>query len=128
MQAIAERFEIRSVLGQYPGTLSGGEQQRVALARALIIRPPLLLFDEPFSALDPGTRNRLYGLIGDIRNEFGCAIVFVTHNYDEAQLLSDRIGILIRGHLSGIVPKERLYTEQWEPEARALLAGKGEKE
>ncbi len=118
---LAEWFGISHLLQQYPGTLSGGEQQRTALARALITRPPLLLLDEPFSALDPQTSRRLYDTLRRIRQEFSCAVMFVTHDFREAQELSDRIGILIKGQLCGIVPQEELYTAPWPPEAAALL-------
>src|SRR4030095_8131594 len=65
---------------KYPHELSGGMQQRVALAQALIMRPPVLLMDEAFSALDPGTRKEMQRLIKDIWRETGTTIVFVTHN------------------------------------------------
>lgn len=118
---MAEKFEIRSVLEQYPSTLSGGEQQRVALARALMMRPKLLLLDEPFSALDPVTKSSLYEILLDIRKEFQCAIVFVTHDFAEAQQLADRIGILISGKLRGIVKSEDLFESHWESEVQKFL-------
>lgn len=118
---MAEKFEIRSVLEQYPSTLSGGEQQRVALARALMMRPKLLLLDEPFSALDPVTKSSLYEILLDIRKEFQCAIVFVTHDFTEAQQLADRIGILISGKLRGIVKSEDLFESHWESEVQKFL-------
>ena len=118
---LAEWFGISHLLDDYPGTLSGGEQQRTALARALITRPPLLLLDEPFSALDPQTSRKLYDKLRQIRQEFSCAMVFVTHDFHEAQELSDRIGILIKGELCGVVPQEELYTSAWPPAAAALL-------
>lgn len=95
---------LERVLDQYPGTLSGGEQQRVALARALAPRPALLLLDEPFSALDPVTKKQLHGLLRQIRQEFGCAVLFVTHDFTEAQDLADRVGVLAGGRLCGIAP------------------------
>lgn len=118
---MAEKFEIRSILEQYPSTLSGGEQQRVALARALMMRPKLLLLDEPFSALDPVTKSSLYEILLDIRKEFQCAIVFVTHDFAEAQQLADRIGILISGKLRGIVKSEDLFESHWESEVQKFL-------
>ncbi len=121
VEALAERFGLLNLLDNYPGTLSGGEQQRVALARALITQPSLLLLDEPFSALDPVTRKEMHGMLLQIREEFGCAVLFVTHSFEEAEHLADRIGILTDGRLSGVVPKAELYTAGWEPEVRAFL-------
>lgn len=118
---MAEKFELVSVLGQYPGTLSGGEQQRVALARALMMRPKLLLLDEPFSALDPVTKRSLYGMLQDIRREFGCAILFVTHDFAEAEQLADRIGVLIEGKLRGIVKSGELFSSNWDNDVRRFL-------
>lgn len=121
VENIAVRFEIDHLLDQKPGTLSGGEQQRVALARALITQPSLLLLDEPFSALDPVTKADMHDMLLHIRDQFNCAILFVTHNFEEAEHLADRIGILTQGHLSGIVDPLQLYTADWEPEAKAFL-------
>ncbi|MEG2418243.1 MAG: ATP-binding cassette domain-containing protein, partial [Eubacterium sp.] len=121
IEEIANRFGITHVLGQYPGTLSGGEGQRVALARALITRPSLLLLDEPFSALDPVTKQGFYRMLREIQQDFGCAVVFVTHDFIEAAALADRIGVLLGGRLCGIVPSHRLYTEDWSPEVQAFL-------
>lgn len=121
VEEMADRFGVRYLLDRFPATLSGGEQQRVALARAMITRPPLLLLDEPFSALDPQTQEQMYDILLSIRRDFRCAVVFVTHNFAEAQRLADRIGILIRGALCGIVPHDQLYTAPWIPEARSLL-------
>ena len=118
---MAEKFEICSVLDQYPGTLSGGEQQRVALARALMMRPKLLLLDEPFSALDPVTKRSLYRMLQDIRREFGCAILFVTHDFAEAEQLADRIGVLIEGKLRGIVKSGELFSSNWDSDVRRFL-------
>ena len=101
VEKIADELEITAILDQYPATLSGGEQQRVALARALSIEPELLLLDEPLSSLDPVTKQKLYGLIRKINKQHGCTIIFVTHDFCEAQNLADRTGILINGCLRG---------------------------
>jgi NitT/TauT family transport system ATP-binding protein len=76
---------------KYPHQLSGGMQQRVAIAQALILRPPILLMDEAFSALDPGTRRGMQRLIKDLWIQSGTTIVFVTHNTREAVCLGTRI-------------------------------------
>ena len=118
---MAERFGIRDVLDQYPGTLSGGEQQRVALARALMTQVPLLLLDEPFSALDPVTKTRLYQTLRDVCRDFRCAVLFVTHDFSEAAHLSDRVGVLLDGRLRGMVPVDDLFTAPWDDEAKRFL-------
>jgi len=76
---------------KYPHQLSGGMQQRVAIAQALIMRPKILLMDEAFSALDPGTRAGMQRLIKDLWRETGTTILFVTHNPREAVILATRV-------------------------------------
>lgn len=78
----------------FPHELSGGQNQRVALARALVLRPRILLMDEPFGALDAQTREGMQKLLVDLFNAQPCTIVFVTHDVSEALLLGDRITVL----------------------------------
>lgn len=118
---IAEKFKILHILKQYPDTLSGGEKQRVALARALVMEPPLLILDEPFSALDPVSKLDFYEMIKNIRDQFGCAIVFVTHDFGEATRLADKIGILIDGRWKGIVKNCDLFRHAWDKETMDFL-------
>lgn len=80
----------------YPSTLSGGMRQRVALARALILRPDILLLDEPFAALDTRTRFRLQDELVVLWRDFGWTVVFVTHTLAEAVYLADRVIVLDR--------------------------------
>jgi NitT/TauT family transport system ATP-binding protein len=81
---------------KYPHQLSGGMQQRVAIAQALILKPPILLMDEAFSALDPGTRSGMQQLIKELWRQSGTTIVFVTHNTREAACLGTRIVALAK--------------------------------
>lgn len=82
---------------RYPRELSGGQQQRVGVARALAADPPVLLMDEPFGAVDPITRQRLQDELLRLQEELSKTIVFVTHDFDEAVKLGDRIAILREG-------------------------------
>ncbi|MFZ5550962.1 MAG: ABC transporter ATP-binding protein [Pseudomonadota bacterium] len=79
---------------QYPSQLSGGQNQRVALARALVLRPKVLLMDEPFGALDAQTRANMQALLCKLHESHPCVIVFVTHDVTEALLLGDRVIVL----------------------------------
>lgn len=77
-----------------PSQLSGGQNQRVALARALVLRPRILLMDEPFAALDAQTRQEMQTLLVDLHRQQPCLVVFVTHDVTEAMLLADRVVVL----------------------------------
>ena len=79
---------------KYPDQLSGGMQQRVAIAQALVMKPKILLMDEAFSALDPGTRAGMQKLIREVWKETGTTVLFVTHNIDEAVRLATRVIVL----------------------------------
>lgn len=95
-------FNIAHLGHRLPRTLSGGEQQRTALARALIISPNVLLMDEPLSALDRKTRDDLIRQMKDLHNKFDITMVHVTHNFDEALALADRIAIMKEGRISQV--------------------------
>ncbi|WP_374953098.1 ABC transporter ATP-binding protein [Pseudoclavibacter sp. AY1F1] len=95
---------------RYPRQLSGGQQQRVGVARALAADPPVMLMDEPFGATDPITRERLQGEFLRLQAEIGKTIIFVTHDFDEAIRLGDRIAVL----------SERSKIEQFDTPANIL--------
>lgn len=120
---MAELLCIDHILEQYPSTLSGGERQRTALARALVLNPKILLMDEPFSALDPKTRNQMYELIEKIHQTFQCVIVFVTHNFLEAQRMAERIGIMVKGELRLVCKAENLFQRYEDKEILEFLGG-----
>ena len=119
--AIADLLGIGHVLKNYPQTLSGGERQRVALARALVLKPRLLLLDEPFSSLDPSTKQRLYGEIARIPQKFDCAVLFVTHDFREAQMLASRIGIMAEGRMLCIRRSQDLFARSSNTELNTFL-------
>src|SRR5579883_1657851 len=106
---------------RYPHELSGGQRQRVGVARALAADPPLLLFDEPFGALDPVTRLELQQQFLDLQRDFQKTAVFVTHDIREALRLGSRIALLNGGRIETIAPPEEFARTQ-TGEARAFLA------
>ena len=93
-----------------PSKISGGQQQRVALARALINRPRLLLLDEPLSALDANLRRQMQVELKSLQREVGIAFVFVTHDQEEAMVMSDRIALLRSGELEQVAAPREIYS------------------
>jgi len=90
-------FSLEGNEKKYPSQLSGGQQQRVATARALILKPEILLMDEPFSALDAKIRVQMREELKKIQQELGITVLFVTHDQEEAMSISDRIVVMSRG-------------------------------
>jgi ABC-type sugar transport system ATPase subunit len=106
---MARFLEIDHLLDRRPGRLSGGERQRVALARALVLRPHMLLLDEPLSALDRSTRDRLRRELKRIHVKLGISILHITHDLSEAFYLADRLVVMKDGEvLQEGVPEEIL--------------------
>jgi molybdate transport system ATP-binding protein len=92
-----ERLHLHGLEDRKPAQLSGGQQQRVAVARALAREPRALLLDEPFSAVDRATREKLYEELAELRRDLSMPVVLVTHDLDEALMLADRMSILSHG-------------------------------
>ncbi|WP_035839513.1 ABC transporter ATP-binding protein [Kitasatospora azatica] len=105
---------------RYPAQLSGGQQQRVGVARALAADPPVMLMDEPFSAVDPVVREQLQNEFLRLQSELGKTIVFVTHDIDEAIKLGDKVAVLqVGGRLAQLAPPAELLSDP----ADAFVAG-----
>jgi putative spermidine/putrescine transport system ATP-binding protein len=98
-----------------PAQLSGGQQQRVALARALITEPPVVLLDEPLSALDAKLRLAMRTELRELQRRLGITTLFVTHDQDEAMALADRIAIMDRGKIVQIAEPETVYRRPTTP-------------
>ena len=116
-----EALHIRGLADRYPHELSGGQQQRVSLARAFLLQPDMLLMDEPFSALDPTTKDRMYATVRDIHARFDCTIVFVTHDFNEAATLADRVGVVLDGSLRAVMAADELFSGCCDDDVRRFL-------
>ncbi|WP_412989527.1 ABC transporter ATP-binding protein [Pediococcus siamensis] len=106
-----------------PNELSGGEQQRIGIVRALAAKPPVVLFDEPFSALDPIVRTQLQDLVLDLHHRMHNTIVFVTHDMDEALKLGDRIGVMSHGELLQVDTPENIAQHPVNEFVESFFAG-----
>jgi ABC-type Fe3+/spermidine/putrescine transport system ATPase subunit len=100
---------LRGLEGRFPRELSGGQQQRVALARALVIRPAVLLLDEPLSNLDARLRQEMRLEIVDIQKRLAITTIFVTHDQEEALVIADRVAVMDRGRIEQVDTPERIY-------------------
>lgn len=121
VEEMLELFGISHIADRYPGVISGGESQRVALARALVLRPGVMLLDEPFSALDPATKRRMYETFRRIHERFDCTIVLVTHDFNEAQTLADRVGVVLDGRLRVVRSAKDLFEDESDEDVRFFL-------
>lgn len=117
VKRIAREMKVLDLLDRYPDQISGGQQQRVALARALVIRPELLLFDEPLSSLDQRVREELRKTLKTIQRKHKVTTLYVTHDYVEAIALADRIAILKRGEILQCGSSEEIF---YRPKSREL--------
>ncbi|HEY4828911.1 MAG TPA: ABC transporter ATP-binding protein, partial [Solirubrobacteraceae bacterium] len=111
---VAEALELVQLSGyekRRPNQLSGGQQQRVALARALVLRPAVLLLDEPLGALDAKLRRTLQVELGALQKQVGITFLYVTHDQEEALTMSDRLAVMNRGRIAQLGTPEDVYNE-----------------
>ncbi len=108
---VMKKLEIFSLKDKYPNEISGGEKQRVSIGRALVMKPQLLLMDEPFSSLDENLRERLQEVVKNLQKELDLTIIFVTHDRDEAFYLSDRIALINKGKIEQYDSGINLFTK-----------------
>ena len=108
---VASKLELDAQMGKLPNQLSGGQQQRVSLGRALVMRPSVILFDEPLSNLDAKLRDQVRVEIRRIQQEYNLTAIYVTHDQAEALAMSDRVVVLNQGRAEQIDTPERLYSE-----------------
>jgi ABC-type Fe3+/spermidine/putrescine transport system ATPase subunit len=117
---ILEAVEIAHLASARPATLSGGEAQRVAIARALATRPSILLLDEPLGPLDRRLKAKILDLISDLHRRFGTTTIHVTHDYEEAFRLADRVAIMSEGRIVQTGTPDEIYRRPTGVEAAEL--------
>ncbi len=107
---------------RYPHEFSGGQRQRIGIARAMIVRPRLIIADEPVSALDVSIQAQVINLLNDLKQELGLTILFIAHNLSVVKYFSDRIGVMYYGKLVELADSSELYIHPLHPYTRALLS------
>jgi spermidine/putrescine transport system ATP-binding protein len=106
-----ERVELTGLERRKPAQLSGGQQQRVALARALVLRPAVVLLDEPLGALDAQIRRALQVELKALQEDVGLTFIYVTHDQEEALTMSDRLAVMNRGRIEQLGPPKDVYEQ-----------------
>ena len=112
----------KNALGRYPHEFSGGQRQRIGIARALIVKPQMVIADEPVSALDVSVQAQVINLLNQLKSEMGLTILFIAHNLSVVKYFSDRIGVMYYGKLVEMADSDELFAHPMHPYTRALLS------
>lgn len=112
---LIELLGLQRIVQRRPLHLSGGEKQRVCLARALSVKPQILLLDEPLSALDPNFRDEIRRALKDLHRELGITFMMVTHDFNEALCLADRVGVIRDGVMEQVGTTEEVFEQPATP-------------
>ena len=121
--AIMEKVGLRpEYYHRYPHMFSGGQRQRIAIARALVLRPEILVLDEPVSALDVSIRAQVLNLLAGLQEEFSLAYVFVSHDLSVVRHIADDVMVIYLGHVVEMGSRDAIFTRAQHPYTRALLS------
>ncbi|MDQ0257972.1 peptide/nickel transport system ATP-binding protein/oligopeptide transport system ATP-binding protein [Evansella vedderi] len=123
---VSEMLEVVG-LNEYQGNcyaheFSGGQRQRIGIGRALIMKPKLIIADEPVSALDVSVQSQILNLLKDLQEEFNLTYVFISHDLSVVEHISDHIGVMYLGSIVEYGPKEQIFTNPLHPYTKALLS------
>ena len=113
---------VREHASRYPHEFSGGQRQRIGIARAVIMKPDLLIADEPISALDVSIQAQVINLLNELRDRLGLTILFIAHDLSVVKYFSDRIGVMYFGNMVELASSDELFAHPMHPYTRSLLS------
>jgi peptide/nickel transport system ATP-binding protein len=116
------RLEPEEIAGRFPHMLSGGQKQRVAIARALVLRPRLIVADEPVSMLDVSVRGEILDLMQGLKEKFNISYIYITHDLSTARYVGDDLAVMKFGKIVEMGPIDRVLSDPYHPYTKDLIA------